>query len=326
VTRSYANKVPRLIRKILMKHTYVVAIFLCGILSCSSGNNPGERIASFDISPDGKQAVLSFRKSNLTWSIVTLDFETGAVKELFSATNEDILMRPRYSASGDQIIYIEKAGRIPNKSRLITASIDGKNKRTLIEESLITEALFRNKDRAVVFCKAREYLASSPIGVPAPHGLDLFELQLDNLSVRQLTHINAYGINSVSAIDSGRLLFRLEGADDGGIYMLAKNSQLSRIVPLNDPRNNATYYNTPNYDSLTQTMVFTAPYEIYSMILPAKIATKLYRSDAGHIYSLKLSSDGRKAIFILDIYRKSLFSIEVNTGKLTETKIRIQDK
>jgi Tol biopolymer transport system component len=287
------------------------------VFSCKGQDTKQDGLGSFDIASNDKQIVFSYSKNNVT-SLYVSNIDGKNVNLLIGSSDGISYFNPKYSPDSKKIIFIaNKKGSI--NSTLCIANSNGSDIINLTDDSqIITEAAFSNSGESIYFCKADEYAKYSPIGVKDFHGIDIYSLSIVDKKVAKLSNLNSYELGNIAEVDSNHLLFRLESGSESGIYLYTKdNSTLPQIIiPINNPRKDATFYYSPIYSDSLKLMAFTAPYELYVMDLKNKIAnlvsSHVGKCDFGNIAFFKT----QKKIMFSYVCSPDLFSINADGTEL----------
>jgi hypothetical protein len=305
----------------------LVPLFILAVFCCSNVQNGDENdgIGNFDISPDDKKVLFSFSLHGVS-SLYIVYVEDGKVKPILKSDGITSYENPKYSPDGENIVFVKYKKGDFEKSTLCIAKNDGTKIEKLTEETeIITEAIFSNNKKDIIFCKAKEYAKHSPLGIVSAHNFDIYSINRFTKHIAKLSNIDAYGIHSVSEVDTSFVLFRVDAGNEGGIYSLEKTnpSVLKRIVPLNDPRKDGSMYDDPVYLQ-NGILVFTAPYELYAMDLEKRIANLIYDSKgASQITSIRMFKTQQRVLFKKETEHGVLQSIGLDGKNLKAINIDI---
>lgn len=281
-----------------MKSILIILIGL--IITSNAWCKSNESIRKFDISPDDKQIIFTYEKDNVS-AIYTMNSDGSGLKKILGS-KDCFLENPRYSKDGKQFIYLSfKRGAL--NSSINRCNIDGSNNEKLTADNhIITEATYSRDGESILFCQANEYAAYSPIGVKAPHDMDIYSLGLKDKKIKRWSNLKSYRMMSIFDFDENYILLRNEiGKNDGMGFLSKKNGTIfKRLVPVNDPRKLADIYYTPIYSERFKVLVFTAPYEIFIMNLQDKMAKSVLFNKAGaDIDHICIFNNEKKILFSL---------------------------
>lgn len=284
-----------------MKFLYFLIAFLFLFVNCTNSqkNRKIQSLGNFDIASDDSQIIFSYIKDNLSY-VYKIDADGKNLVKVLSPEGDKLYISPKFSNDRLKILYIQR-DRVTKKGAIFMCDISGKNKQQLSAGmNIITEAVFSRDGNSIFFCMANEYAAYSPIGVKAPHGTDIYNLRLIDNEISKISNLNAYDINSISELNDKSIMMRFEASKNAGIVLLSKDSGniVNRIVPVNNPRKLPDIYYMPTFSEKFQTLVFTAPYEIFIMDINDKIAKTVFFNKGGHdINNLGIFKYERKILY-----------------------------
>lgn len=199
-------------------------------------------IESFDITPDGKSIIYTFRKS-ARMMVYKANID-GTQSRLLVGEGIDMqYYNPSCSVDGKQIAFIGSRGGNMNRA-VFTSKIDGSNLRKLTTDSaIVMEAIFSLNSDTVYFTQAGEYGNYSPVASKAPHKFDIYRISLKDNSISKRTNEAAYSMYSLCDVDSNRWLLSLNME---GCYFYKKNgSGKDQIVTKNDNTDRGKSYSSP---------------------------------------------------------------------------------
>ncbi len=311
-----------------MQHLRIV--FCCFFLllvttSCRSQvKEQKTSIRGFDLSQDDERILYSLLQAGTT-RIYELSLTTNNMRVLITAGENKFLSNPRYSPNGKKILFIEYDKLDMQSSTLCISNSDGTSVEQLVEgRGIISEAIFSEFGDEIFFTSANEYSKSSPIGIKAPHGYDIYSISLGSKELKKLSQLNAYGLHHLFELDSNSLLLHKGAGKDGGMMLFEKKrpQDLTRIVPENDPRNDPSLYDTPVHSSRLNKMVFIAPYQLYIMDVESRHANLLYDNRGrAHIQYVSFFNQNDRVLFSIK-GRPYLYSIGLDGKELVEIDVR----
>ncbi|SFO39917.1 hypothetical protein SAMN05421741_1512 [Paenimyroides ummariense] len=307
-----------------MKRNIVLTITLlisCILFNCKSDNEDTEHLLTFDIDPSGSHLIFSWKTDNKT-SIYRCDIDGENVKKILD--NDSLsYYAPRYSKEGDSIIFI--ATDYPNS--LLTSigvwNVKENSSKLIVNDSLLkTEAVLSEAGNKLIFLGANEYGKYSPIGRKAPHGFDIYELNIKKNVTKRVTNFNAYQMNNLNYIQKDKFTFSsfLDGKD--GVFLYNNQTKnISMITVKNDSLKSLNGFSKAEYINDTE-LVYTSYYKINLVDFRKNTKKKIYRSKSGnHIsnlsYSKKLnklfvSEQKQNLIYVLDLDGKLIKTITIN--------------
>jgi Tol biopolymer transport system component len=310
-----------------MKNSFLILAFLLLniLIACSGQFNKKDGLGSFDISPNDSQIVYSFTKSGES-SIYILNINNGNSRKLISATANDNYYNPKYSPNGEKILFIENKKNSVN-SALCIANVDDANiKRLTDSNEIITEATFSVDGKQIYFCKANSYDKYSPIGSRDAHNFDIYSFGIEDKELTKLTNLQLYGLSNISEIDSGYILFHIEAGSNGGMHLLSieKETNLSKIIPKNNPRNDASLYYSPIYSDSLKMIAFKAPYELYIMGLQDRSAKIVLSNKVGHNFRNIVFYKSQPKILFSKVGSSNLFTTNLDGSVVNTIPVNIE--
>jgi len=301
-------------------------LLILSVTSCTRGQIRENYIDDFDTSSDDKELILSINNQGKS-SLYTADLDGRNFKSLIKSEGDTSYSSPRYSLDGNHVLFVKHNVNILRGSTLCLANLNGSNVENLFKANeIITEAIFSANTQEIIFCMAAQYSKHSPIGIKQAHNFDIFSINLADKKVTKLTNFEAYGINNICEAGSDYILFRMEAGENSGIYSFEKKDplKLKKIVPSNNPRQNESLYRDPVYDKNYSSLVFTAPYELYSMSLNDRVAKLIYDSKgSSEISVVRLFKSQRRVLFKREIEKDVLQSLDLNGGVCKAIRIEI---
>jgi len=310
-----------------MKKSIIVTIllFVCYTLfSCKSDSEEIGYLLTFDIHPSDKSLIFSWKTDNKT-SIYRCDINGENVKKILD--NDSLsYYAPRYSKGGDSIIFI--ATEYPNT--LLTSigvyNVKENSSKLIVNDSLLkTEAILSEAGNKLIFLGANEYGKYSPIGRKAPHGFDIYELNIKKNVVRRVTDFNAYQMNNLNYMQKDKFTFSsfLDGKD--GVFLYDDQiKKINMITVKNDSLKSLNGFLSAQYINDSK-LVYTSYYEINLADIKNDETKKIYRSTSGnHISNLTYSKELDK-LFVSEQKQNFISILDLN-GKLIKTiKLNVEN-
>jgi hypothetical protein len=317
------------LKHILNKVTLIlnIAVFICGCQSPKVKENHynGENyIGSFDISNDDKKILFSFN-SNSNSSVYEMNIDGSELSLIVNSKGDSSFVNPKYSLDGSYILFILYNSKNIESSTLCKAKSDGSEIQYLTDgKSIITEAIFTNENNKIIYCQANKYSKYSPIGVKDAHDFDIYFLNCINKETKRLTNFKAYGLNNLSEVDSTQIIFYLYEGINGGIYCLEKDkpNQMRLITPINDPRKGTNMYTNPAYSTKYRLLVFSAPYQLYSMNVDDLIANLITERENSNISKIVFFHSENKILYSKQ-FDNNLYTIKTNGSELKIIELNI---
>ncbi len=282
-------------------------------------------LGNFDISPDDSSIVFSYLIGNQS-GLFLMNRDGTGLKQLVVSEKDQYLIYPKFLSDGRTIVFMSSAGYEKKCSVLMFDTREGKLELLFTLNEIITEISLSEDKTAIFYCKASEFKANSPIGVAAPHGMDVFSFDLKTRMHTQLSFLYAYSLSRVSEFNKETLLLRLEAGPESGMVFLSKKDgrTTSRIVPMNNPRKLPRVYYSPMISNRFNVFLFRAPNEIYIMSLNDFIAKSVYFRPPDSIRNMCLFHSERKIMFTTDDGDENLHIISYEGTGLETLKIDIE--
>ncbi|MBL4707635.1 MAG: hypothetical protein JKY48_04255 [Flavobacteriales bacterium] len=304
---------------------YIIPFLIFSTISCNSQSPQSSSISGFDVSVDEESILFSLNQGGDT-RILEMNIENGDQTVIKDSEINTFYSNPRYSLDGDAIVFIEYDKKDLQNSLLCIAQSNGANSQYLVEgKGIISEAIFSEFKNELLFCKANEYSKSSPIGVKAAHGYDIYSFNLSNDSITKLSDLNAYSLHQIFEIDTSNILLHLGSGKDGGLMLFNKEEpdKLQKIVPKSNPRKEVNdLFDTPIYSKRLNKMAFIAPYQLYIMDMDSKEASLLFDNRGGaHVDYINFLEKKKKVIFVIK-NDPNFYTINLDGSGLEKIEVR----
>jgi hypothetical protein len=312
-----------------------IANIIVFVISCQTGNEKQNNsqvetkrvLSDFDISKNDSLIIFSMRTKNGS-SIYQMNIDGTEQRKIISSNKNISYFSPRYSKDGKKIVFKKYSKTNSLIREICIANSDGSNVEQLTNlKENITDAIFSSYSNEIYFLKATEYGNYSPLAPEQAHGFDIYSLDLSTKEEKRISKLNAYGLHFLAEFDSTSLLVTLQGGDEGGMFLCQKSpfKLLKRIVPKNNPRRIPSLYYAAKYSKTYNSLIFSAPYELYIMDMDTKMANLLF-SNVGHttIDDFYFFNTLPKVLFKKE-NDLSLFSINVDGSGLEEIPITINE-
>lgn len=298
-----------------------ILLFITLIYGCNSQDISKPQIRGFDISQDDTNIIYSYKDDTNHNSIRRYNLLNKRDSVLISSTKDIFFSNPKYSADGNKFIFIEYDTNNLNTSSLCISDYNGANKEYLIKEKgVITEAVFSLKNDEIFFLMAGNYESYSPIGVKSYHNYDIYSYNVLNKKITKLSDIDSYSLSQLSIIDENNFLISKYEGVSGGIFWFNKNlpKKLDRFVPSNNPRGDASLYNSPIFSKTYDIMAFIAPYQIYTLDVKTNVAKILFDNrGAENIDYISFYNTEKKILFV-KTNQPYFYSIDLDTFKVNK--------
>lgn len=295
------------------------------ISSCKKQNTETEGLGCYDISANDTQIVFSYFKNGVS-SIYAINSDGTKLKMIIASKDGDNYYNPKYSPDSKKLVFImNKKGSI--NSSLCLSNVDGSNIIYLTDnKQIVTDATFSLDGETIYFCKADIYEKYSPIGRKDAHNFDIYSVNIKDKRVTKMSNLKFYGLSNISDLDDTYMLVHLEAGPDSGLYLYAKDNttEPKRIIPVNNPRQDASLYYIPIYSNSLKTIGFTAPYEIYIMNLNDKKAKLVFSNKGNNDLSNIVFYKNQKKILFSKVGCNDLFSINMDGTDIRTIPITIR--
>ena len=305
------------------------------VMSCQTDNNNQSNLqvetrnvlGDFDISKNDSIIIFSMYTKNGS-SIYQMNIDGTGQKKIINSDGNFSYFYPRYSKDDKRIVF-KKYNRTNSLiSEICIANSDGSEIKQLTNlKENITDAIFSSYSNKIYFLKATEFGNYSPLAPKQAHGFDIYSLDLATKEVKKISNLNAYALCYLTEYDSTKLLITIKGGYDGGMFLCQHTpfKLLKRIVPKNNPRRIPSLYYAAKYSILYNSLVFSAPYELYIMDTDTKMA-KLLFSNVGYttIDDFYFFNSQPKVLFMKD-NGLSLYSLNFDGTGLEEIPITMDE-
>ena len=303
--RQYSNE--RRTRIVLVG---LALVLLSGVSRLNCAKNEGGKIESLAISPDGNTIAFSFRKNDKSF-IYLADTENGVARRL-TKSDAGGELQPSFSPDGKRIAY-SYWPQAQAHSTIVIINADGSGQRTWSPpDANYFSPVFSPDNKRIVFSRSGFFGNYSPIARPHPHEWSFYASDLDGSNLRQLTNESFYMASTVSVSPDGNTVAVVtEGLETNrriSIYSLMRSGPPVRTlqphVP-NEADRKDPIFNAPNYGNDGKHIFFMAAsngrhgydYDIYGLDLETG-GIERFTTGNGYATALKVSADGRTAIFL----------------------------
>ncbi|UUV22653.1 TolB family protein [Paenimyroides aestuarii] len=304
----------------------IVMLLICfTMFNCNSDTKEIGHLVTFDIDPLGNNLVFSWKTDDKT-SIYKCDTDGKNVKKILE--NDSLsYYAPRYSKEGDSIVFI--ATDYPNS--LLTSigvwNVKENSGKLIVTDSLLkTEAVLSPAGNKLIFLGAKEYGNYSSIGRKAPHGFDIYELNIKNNLIKRLTNFNAYQMNHLNYMQKDKFTFSsfLDGKDGVFLYDdLVKNT--SMITFKNDSLKSLNGFSKADYINDTE-LVYSSYYQVNLVDFRKGTSKKIYKSKSGnHISNLSYSKQLNK-LFVSEQKQDLIYALDLDGNLIKTIQLSFENK
>lgn len=295
------------------------------VTACQSENAVETSIIGFDISSKDGAVAYAISSSDGV-SIFTSTRDKSNVSMILKGTKEASFFNPTFSPDETKLVVVRRSFTELYEQTLLIVDLRGNILDSMsVRDGIITEALFSNDGQEILFCFAKEFDHYSPIVPSAPHGVEIYSMNLLQKKAIKLTDLNAYQLENLEVIGNDTLMFDMIG-DSSGLFLWLKSSgYMIATPPVNNPRGDSSYYYSPVYCSKTNTLVFAAPYQIYAMNLRDRVADLIYDGRGkSHIYWIKVTDGDCRVYFTHSSDHLKVFSVAIDGSDLRTFAIDVR--
>jgi Tol biopolymer transport system component len=269
----------------------IVTIFFMMLLAQSCAQKPRSNdlgIQAFDISPDD-HSIIVVLKMDSSSALYRINLFDNSVEYLIGGEKGTYFNYPRYSNNNSVLFTRRRTSEFGSTVLCMADSTCQKVVEILSVQGFITDAIFSDNGENIIFSMAKDFRNYSPLAGPSAHNFDIYSCNLASKKLTKITNFNAYEINSITVKDSCQMLFSMQN-DSAGMYSLSicKPPLIEYLQPKNNPRKDGSLYYTPAFSHTSNSLFFTAPYELYMMNWNTKIARLIYRSNSSNLLSIKV--------------------------------------
>ena len=293
------------------------------------------RFEGFTFSPDGTNILAVYFHSGSSF-IYNISVHTGKATRFTNAT-EGFEGVPSFSPDGRRIAYSYSPGHGVH-SRIICANADGSNPDGLaIPEADDLRPLFSTDNKTMIFARSGYYGHYSPIAQPTHHEWDFYVSDLDGSNIRRLTNEKVYTVSRASISPDGKQLLFVSSESEGDsmvIYSLElppKPRQVFKPYVNGEPKGGGIFVD-PSFLANGKSILFLGAssgargfdYDVYEMDLATqKVEKRTTAND--YSYGLRVSPDGRRAVFVRDISksgkRSEVILFDLATHEFTPLRV-----
>lgn len=299
----------------------IVFSFLILLVACESGRKPSLKIGLFDVSKNDSNILFSFSKNGMI-SIASVDLDGKRLKVVVRSTIDSNYYNPTFSPDGSRILFMGSKRNNEDGCSVFLARPDGTQKREILKDrGEIIEAIFSDCEEKIYYIKSKEFGRSSPLGRSQPHNSDVYSLSLVDGTIQQVTHEGAYSMYRISEFKCDKIMLNMSAGVEKGLLMFAKNNpeQITEINPINNPRKDYSFYNTPFYSQKYNMLAFIAPYELYIMNMEKRIA-RLVKYDDNMVKYFRFYNNQEKIVYINES-KLSFYIVDFKGRKVAEIDI-----
>jgi hypothetical protein len=242
-------------------------------------------------------------------SVASIDVNGSNLVPIIRSTVDSNYYNPQFSPDGSRILFIGSKRNNLLGCSMFLSDKSGKNKVEILRDSgEIIEAVFSACGNKIYFVKSKEYGHYSPLGKSGAHNSDVYSISLLDYKVEQITNYEAYSMYRISEYNCDSITLNMTTGKGNGLAMFSKKnpSHITYFNPINNPRADSSFYDTPFYSKRYKIMGFIAPYELYIMSMDdRKASLVLYDNDNVKYY--KFFNNKKKIVYTSN--NKPVFNI-----------------
>lgn len=234
-------------------------------------------------------------------------------------------LKPKFSNDGKRVVYLSYPNRDFSKVSLTLCDLETHKIDTLLSKvPLITDICFSNNERFIYFSKAKEIANYSPIVRKAPHGIDVYEIEISSKKIRQISFLKEYSINSLISTSNdsliGMSIFK-ENANGMGL-MNINNGDFVRYNFKNDSSYQTKEFHHP-ISILGDSIMFLAAYRICMYNLKEdRFNAILYRPKMDEFHTIRADTNWNNLYFTL--IRNGIFKYNIKKDEISRLPIKIK--
>ncbi|MCJ7933835.1 MAG: hypothetical protein MUW56_09415 [Chryseobacterium sp.] len=297
-------------------------IFLLFFLYSCNKDKKESRLNGFDISPDIRNIVFSYKEDSL-YHIFTKPINNGKASVIFKGLGNYV--NPKYIDNGKTIVALcysrNKLAPEFHFYNIITHKITHKIK---VDSGFISDYTFSSNK--IFYLQAKAFQSYSPIVPKSYHDFDIYELDLMTWKSKRISNLNSYSMREILSLGQDCLLISRQGEpNESGLFLfntklgVNNSNPLSKIMIENDTLRNSTMYSNPVV--LTNKNILCASsYQLVMLDLKVKKEYPIFPSTGYHYNIIRNVQD---VIFYQqnddtdNIYYFNLFNKKINTLNIT---------
>jgi len=220
-----------------------------------------------------------------------------------------------------KVLYISYPNKDFRDCNICIYDIGNKEIDTLLKSGyIITEAILAKNDKEVYFLMGNEIKNYSPLVRAAPHGFDIYSLDIKTTKYTKLTKDTAYSIHHLRSISDSLVYANYFGKK--GFNFVSTISGAHSNLLINSPRNKVSdMFNLISFND--NSILYEAPYEIYKYDKEKDSSTFLLRTPNGNHFGLIYENNDQ--IIFNTQNTKKLYSYNVLKDEVEEIIIKIKN-
>lgn len=251
-------------------------------------------------------------------SIYEMNLYNLKIREVLKGKQRKEYINAVYSRDETKIYFIAMNSFNNRDNEIGVCDIDGRNVKYLTNnhDDLIRIMASDYSDEIIYIKINRD---------KQPSGMDIFSLDINTGVTNNITESNLYGIFHLHQLDSIRLTTHIVNGDDGGMFIVNRQTTpatKTRIIPVNNPRKYPDLYYNSVFHKESNTLIFDAPYEVFSMDMDKQTAKSLFKANY-HISGLILAKKNARVYFLLQDGQSQIYSMNIDGSDLKTIPVNI---
>jgi Tol biopolymer transport system component len=303
----------------------ITIIYISMLLSLSACWSNRHNVSSAGIN-DGFGA-FSFKKGNIAFTY----FKNNIASIYYTTNLDSVAKRLTFPEKGwdqikelsndlSKILYFNYPNSNFKTCNIFLYDLKKNKVDTLLKNhDLITDACLSNDNKSIYFIHASEFKNYSPLVSAAPHGMDIFELEITTKKVRKLTSLSAYAIQSlVSSYSDSIICANITGRN--GLVLFSTKTGYFKELYFNSPRNDVKDWFMPvsiRHDSI----LYEAPYELYKHNLVTNKSQFILRCPDGNHFGIIQPDENWENILFSSGPKNYLYNLP--NSRLIEIKLKL---
>lgn len=260
-----------------IKQIFVLSVFLTTI-SCTNKSMEESSNGTGRFSYKSGHVAFTNYGNNIGAIYYTTNIDSVAQQLTFPKEGSDIVFDLPKDLS--KILYINYPEAKMEVCNICLYDLKDKKADTLLANGkLITSVLLSSNGQYVYFTSAAEIRNYSPIARKAPHGMDIFEITIENKQIRKLTSLNAYSIQGLTTTPNDSSI-AVNIFDKNGLGLVSTKTGKFNKLRINSSRNEVEEYFFA-VDIKRDSMIYLAPYELYKYNFKTNASEFILRCPGG---------------------------------------------
>ncbi|UII56623.1 hypothetical protein LS684_03815 [Cytobacillus spongiae] len=308
---------------VVMLTSITATLAIAGLMFQKEDNEKQNGLSHhFDISSQGTIAYVSYQKGKPQLHLY--NEKLGISDQAYELDNEHTIVDPSFSQDGSTLAFVAFPKDLEEEKKMTSKVylLDLRTKEVteaFSKEGIIMEVEYSSVKPILFYLSANTYTNYSPIASKRPHGLDIFQYDLETNDHQQVTELEKYSMSSLTVSPNGEKVY-VQMDDDDGVETAEDSFNVhQRIfeIPLDNPTH-ARIVTNPNREvdiftfNLTPTgsdLIFqsianaeeggTFEYELYQFHMNTNEETQLTNLGE-YTTNPVVTADGKEIYFVVD--------------------------